>query len=153
MTWKKKEENVESRRINIVSKFIIYFLLFHFSSKIISKSVHLDGKIVFINYSLDCREGHMKKKVCRWVGVRVKGQKKISMIFPLSRSMSKNHGLGRVQRSKKHCSFRIQRSKKYFLRFFYFHVLYRKIMVLVRFKGQKKHFLLSVWVSEKHGLF
>ncbi len=73
----------------------------------------------------------MKKNglcVCLSVaGSKVK--KTFSMIFLLSRSTSKKHGLGQVQRSKKH-----------FLWFSYFHVLCRINIVLVGFKGQKNIF-------------
>ncbi len=104
-----------------------------------------------------------------------KVKKTFSLIFPFSRSMSKKHGLDRVQRSKehflpgskvkrtlpsgfkgrkniffdfstfafyveKHGLGRVQRSKKHSLWFFYFHVLCRKIRVLVGIKREKTWF-------------
>ncbi len=89
-------------------------------------------------YSLDCREGHMKLN--KFVCVFVTSQKNIFCIFLLLRSMSKEHGLGRGQKSRNIVSFRVQRSKKHFLWFSTFAPISVKNMVLVGIKVRKTSF-------------
>jgi hypothetical protein len=77
--------------------------------------------------------------VCLFVsGSKVK--KTFSMIFLLSRSTSKNHGLGRNQRSKKHCLLPDSKFKKTFSMIFLLLRSMSKNMVLVGFKGKKNIF-------------
>ncbi len=89
-------------------------------------------------YSLDCKEGIMKKNKCVCLFVCLHGVKKtFSMIFYFRAHWSKKHGLGRDQKSKNIVSFRVQRSKKHFLWFSGFVPIGRKNIVLVEIKSRK----------------
>jgi hypothetical protein len=104
--------------------------------------------IISISYILSTVGTVIWKKIVCVSGSKVK--KTFSMIFLLSHSTSKKHGLDPDQRSKNHFTSGFKGQKKHFLWIFYFRVLHRKNMVLVGFKGQKKHFL---WFFYFHDLF
>ncbi len=88
----------------------------------------------------------MKKKkmglyVCMYVaGQRSKVKKTFSLIFLLSRSISKNHGLDRFQRSKEHF-LPGSKVKKTFSLIFLLSRSMSKNHGLDRFQRSKEHFL------------
>jgi hypothetical protein len=103
-----------------ISLFVCLTIPIHFSLRKSNPICHKLYKdliqlniFLFYPYSLDCREGHMKKNslcVCGCVCGKVKGQKNTD-VFRVQKS--KKHCLRWVQRSKKHGLRWIQRSKKH----------------------------------------